>query len=103
MQKMLVLSRLLVVALLIVDWVEDPHFGTYLFSAPMSSSEVSLLDLGFRHGKCLEEAEKAFSPDQPAPEFSLLPTVVSRIPAEGSPARIDHSLESTYVFMSIQI
>jgi hypothetical protein len=101
---LLVLSRALVFLLLIVDWVEDPYFGNYLFSRPMASSDVSPLDLGFRQDKGLATAEKSLSPGLPVAEpgllpYFLLPTMV----LEGKPARFDRSPNPCYAFMSLQI
>jgi len=98
-----ILSRVLVVLLLIVDWVEDPHFGHYLFSRPLASSEVSPLDLGFRHGKLQEEAVKKMSPGLPITELGPLPTAAPSVPVDVDPPRIDHSLDSMYLFMSRQL
>jgi hypothetical protein len=39
--------RGLVLLLLAIDWAEDTHFGTYIFSVPMASSLVDPLDTGF--------------------------------------------------------
>jgi hypothetical protein len=44
---LLVASRGLLLLLLALDWVEDPHFGTNIFTLPLSSTPVSSLDLGF--------------------------------------------------------
>jgi len=41
----LLVGRTLLFFLLGVDWAEDPHLGRYLFSQPMSSTDVSPLEL----------------------------------------------------------
>ena len=97
---MLALSRALVLVLLIVDWVEDPHFGNYLFSRPLASSDVSPLDLGFRSGQNHDKKEG----DSLGLQFAglgMLPTIC--IPLEERAMRIDRSRDSMYVFMSLQL
>jgi hypothetical protein len=100
---LLVLSRVLLFSLLIVDWVEDPHFGNYLFSRPLASSDVSPLDLGFRQGKNYEEAERSLEPRTPVANFVPLPTAAPSIPHTEKPITVDDSLYSMYVFMSWQL
>ena len=98
---MLVLSRVLVFVLLIVDWAEDPHFGRYVFSAPLASSAVSTLDVGFRQSKCLEQSARNDPADLPIAELGLRPTVDLSLSVD-EPLAIDPSPRTLYVFMSLQ-
>jgi hypothetical protein len=100
---MLVLSRTFVLFLLVIDWVEDPHFGNYLFSRALASTDVSPLDLGFRQGKGHDEAERDLDPGSTIVEMAFLPHTLFSIPLDETCALVDHSLESMYVFMSLQL
>ena len=98
-----ILSRTLVVLLLVVDWAEDPHYGQYLFTTPMASTDVSPLDLGFQHGDNHEQHQKSPNPVETTSALTQMPAFAPALLVEEDPIRIDHSCDSTVWFMSWQI
>jgi hypothetical protein len=101
---MLVLSRVLVLLLLAIDWVEDTHFGHYLFSRAMASSDVSPLDTGFQEGKIQRQEAKSLGTCLLVMKFESLPIrLTPTIPNAEKSATSDRSQNAMYAFMSLQL
>jgi hypothetical protein len=99
---LLVGSRGLLLLLLALDWVEDPHFGTNIFSTPLASTPVSSLDLGFdvagaRHCQVVKEHEAISA----IAEFGFMASACLLFHQVRLPILI-YSVDCLYLFMSLQ-
>jgi hypothetical protein len=97
------LARSFLLVLLTVDWAADPHFGRYLFSRPLASTDVSLTTLGTDQLVNRSVAENRFDTSVPdGNAHHSPPTAFSPIPLEDHRARISRDGKSLYVLMSLQ-
>ena len=96
---MFVASRGLILLLLVVDWAEDPQFGTSVLSAPFASSPADPLELSSNQETQHTEERGA---DAVVAEFGILSAAHSFARQEVHFCIFNFCIDFLFLFMSLQ-
>lgn len=99
---LLAVSRGLLLLLLAVDWAEDTHCGTYIFSTTMASSLVDPLDTGFHDEIVITRITKESGSAPAIADFVFIAPSPWFALQEVRFHKVSHCREFLYLFMSLQ-